>query len=172
MGTAELEFDNEFWRFSLVVYAAPGVADECLALQETFGIDVNLLLFCAWLGAARGVVLTQFDVERADAAVRNWHESVVHPLRGVRQTLKSICGDCDGFRLKVKAIELEAEQMEQAMLYTHAREHWSQTCLTDAGESVPANVRTFMLYATRGRASPYNGVVPGKLTEVAIGLNR
>ena len=108
MGTAELEFDNEFWRFSLVVYAAPKVADECLALQETFGIDVNLLLFCAWLGAARRVVLTQSDVERADAAVRNCHESVVHPLRGVRQTLKSICGDCDGFRLKVKAIELRS----------------------------------------------------------------
>ncbi len=72
----------------------------------------------------------------------------------------------------MKAIELEAEQMEQAILYTHAREHWSQTCLTDAGESVRATVRTFMLYATRGRASTYNDVVPSKLTEVTIGLNR
>lgn len=172
MDTTELEFDNAFWRFSLAAYAAPGVAEECLALQETSGIDVNLLLFCAWVGAGRRVALTQGDVERADAAVRNWRENVVHPLRRVRQTLKSLSGDCDGFCPKVKSIELEAEQMEQAMLYAHAREHWPQTCVTDAGENVPANIRTFMLYATRDRVPPYDGVVPGKLKGAAIGLSR
>ena len=171
MDTAELEFDKAFWRFSLAVYVAPGVAKECLALQETSNIDVNLLLFCAGVGAGRCVLLTQGDVERADAAVRNWRENVVHPLRGVRQTLKSLCGDCDGFRPKAKSIELEAEEMEQAMLYTHAREHWPQTCVTDAGKNVPANIRTVMLYATRDR-TPYDGVVPGKLKEAAIGLSR
>jgi uncharacterized protein (TIGR02444 family) len=38
---------NAFWDFSLKVYAAAGVADECILLQDRFGIDVNLLLFCA-----------------------------------------------------------------------------------------------------------------------------
>lgn len=47
MGTAELEFENEFWRFLL------GIADKCLALQEALGNDINLLLFRAWRGAAR-----------------------------------------------------------------------------------------------------------------------
>ena len=171
MDSAKLEFDNEFWRFSLRVYAAPGVADECLALQEAFEIDVNLLFFCAWLGASRRVALTQPDIERADAAVRDWHERVVRSLRGIRQTLKSICGDCAGFRLKVKGIELEAEQTEQAMLYAHACEHWPKTWLTGVGGNVQANVCTFMLYATRGRASPSSGIFPRKLTEVAIGRN-
>ena len=79
MDTADLEFDNAFWRFSLAVYAAPGVAEECLALQETSNIGVNLLLFCAWVGAGCRALLTQGDVERADAAVRNWRKNVVHP---------------------------------------------------------------------------------------------
>ena len=46
----ELQYDNEFWRFSLAIYKPPDVAAECLALQEAVGLDVNLLLFCAWLG--------------------------------------------------------------------------------------------------------------------------
>lgn len=50
---SELQRENEFWQFSLAVYAAPGVEAECLALQEALGIDVNLLLFFVWLGASR-----------------------------------------------------------------------------------------------------------------------
>lgn len=55
---SDLNLENRFWRFSLAVYAAPGVADECLALQERCGIDVNILLFCAWVGGARRILLT------------------------------------------------------------------------------------------------------------------
>ncbi|HET9714916.1 MAG TPA: TIGR02444 family protein [Pseudolabrys sp.] len=170
MRTGELEFDNEFWRFSVAVYATPGVAEECLALQEALGIDVNLLLFCAWLGARRHVILTPSDVAGADTAVRNWHKSVVQPLRGVRTALKSICGDCAGYRSKVKAIELEAEQMEQAMLYAYAREHWPKTRATDAPQSVRENVQTVLIYTARGSASHSEVKMPDRLTEVAISL--
>ena len=44
-----MPLDNAFWKFSLAVYAAPGVPEECLAVQERYGVDVNVLLFCAWL---------------------------------------------------------------------------------------------------------------------------
>jgi uncharacterized protein (TIGR02444 family) len=47
-----LQCDNPFWRFSLAVYAAPGVAPEFLALQDMRAIAINLLLFGAWLGNA------------------------------------------------------------------------------------------------------------------------
>lgn len=69
--------------------------------------------------------------------------------------------------VRSEVVELEAEQMEQATPYAHAREHWSETCLTDA-EGVPANIRTFMLYATPDGASPIHDVAPGKLTEVGL----
>lgn len=58
-----LELDNAFWRFSLVVYAQPDVAPECIALQEAAGNDVNILLFSAWLGAEREAVLSGADLE-------------------------------------------------------------------------------------------------------------
>ena len=41
---------GSFWSFSLKVYAAPDVGDECISLQDGYGIDVNLLLFAAFLG--------------------------------------------------------------------------------------------------------------------------
>ncbi len=44
---------QDFWDFSLAIYRQPGVPEECLALQERLGADVNLLLLCAYLGAKR-----------------------------------------------------------------------------------------------------------------------
>ncbi len=84
-----LERDNPFWNFSLDVYAAPGVAAECLALQRTWNIDINILLFCAWLGS-KNRVLTESNLAEIDARVREWRETIVLPLRGVRQNLKGM----------------------------------------------------------------------------------
>src|SRR5947208_14107979 len=43
-----------FWRFSLALYARPGVADALIATQDRTARDVNLILFALWLGASRG----------------------------------------------------------------------------------------------------------------------
>ena len=40
------------WRFSLTVYGRAGVPAACLALQDEGGRDVNLLLYCCWVGAS------------------------------------------------------------------------------------------------------------------------
>ncbi|HET7193280.1 MAG TPA: TIGR02444 family protein [Pseudolabrys sp.] len=171
MDSAELELDNAFWRFSLAVYAADGVADECLALQQEFNIDINLLLFSAWLGADRGIDLTQEDIRTADATVERWRSRVVRPLREVRQVLKQAQTNHEGFRRKVKAIELEAEQIEQAILYIHARERWPQDQQGQTRTITP-NIRAYMLYATDGTARPDNKMQLKKLTDAASGLAR
>jgi|SRR6185437_619314 len=149
MDTAELELDNPFWRFSLAVYAADGVEDECLALQQELNIDVNLLLFSVWVGAERGINITQDDIRSADATVESWRKRVVRPLREVRQALKKTRADRDDFRRKVKAIELEAEQIEQAKLYIFACKRWPDEGRRQSTQ-ITANARAFMLYATDG----------------------
>ncbi len=117
----ELQYDNEFWRFSLAVYNPPDVAAECLALQDAAGLDVNLLLFCAWLGT-RAIVLSHSEIEAASRVVAPWHNSVVRPLRGVRRHIKTQYGDAfENLRSRVKGDELQAEQVEQAMLFAHAQ---------------------------------------------------
>jgi uncharacterized protein (TIGR02444 family) len=116
-----LQDDNDFWRFSLAVYKPADVAAECLTLQESVGIDVNLLLFCAWLGT-RAIVLSRSDIEAASRVVALWHNGVVRPLRGVRRHIKPQYGDAfENLRSRVKDNELQAEQIEQAMLFAYAQ---------------------------------------------------
>lgn len=105
---------NPFWEFSLTIYRRDGVPALCLDLQDRRGADVNILLFAAWAGAACGVRLDAAALARLDTAVAPWREGVVRPLRAVRRRVK---GEDDGLHARMKAIELEAERIEQDRLF-------------------------------------------------------
>ncbi|MBI2748346.1 MAG: TIGR02444 family protein [Burkholderiales bacterium] len=66
-----------FWRFSLRTYRAPGVAKACLALQNSCGADVNLLLYGCWLGRS-GRRMNAAATRRALAAAARWQSEVRH----------------------------------------------------------------------------------------------
>jgi uncharacterized protein (TIGR02444 family) len=138
-----MQGDNEFWRFSLRVYAAPGVADECLALQERYAIDVNVLLFCAWLAAERRIALTVDDIETCKRCVSEWHARAVKPLRAARQTMKGLTG-AESVRADVKALELATERIEQDMLFALAGERWPQHGDAQPGEALRGNLDRFL----------------------------
>lgn len=116
-----LEIDNPFWRFSLRVYGAPGVSGECLELQDKLGADVNVILYAAWLGAVRGIVLREDDLARIEEAVEIWSANVVQPLRKVRRGIAAMPEAADPqlqvLRKKVADTELFSEQIEQALLF-------------------------------------------------------
>jgi uncharacterized protein (TIGR02444 family) len=162
----ELVLDNPFWRFSLAIYSTPGISAECLALQETIGINVNLLLFCAWIGAENQIRLTQTELEEFSATVHDWHEQVIIPLRRARQALKVI-GDHAEFRDKVKRVELEGEKIEQALLYALLLKRWPQTSLDSPGQCVFENVR--LLISRQGSPMGHDNDWPAKLVEASIG---
>jgi uncharacterized protein (TIGR02444 family) len=121
-----LQCDNPFWKFSLDVYAAPDVAAECLALQRELDVDVNMLLLCAWLGASRNVMLSAEQLAMFEDIVRSWHEDVVKPLRRARDAIKGRADSADegvaALRGRVLSVELDAERIEQALLYRAALE--------------------------------------------------
>ncbi len=146
-GTDILEYDNDFWRFSLAVYGQVEVAKECLELQQTIGIDVNILLFCAWMGT-RTFALDRKEIEVASRAVAAWHENVVRPLRGVRQQVKTLHReDFESFRARVKDIELEAEQIEQAILFAYSK---SLRPSPDNRDAVAQNVKNYIAAKSGG----------------------
>jgi uncharacterized protein (TIGR02444 family) len=124
------DLETPFWAFSLAVYAGDGVAEECLALQERLNLDVNLLLFAAYIGAVEGVRLERQDVADAQAVVDEWHHEIVRSLRHARQVLKAPSTDVDNplraasatLRLQAKRAELESEKIEQAMLWQWSRQ--------------------------------------------------
>jgi len=111
--------DTPLWEFSLAVYGRNGVAGECLGLQERLKLDVNLLLFAAYMGAVDGVRLEVADVAAANAFVADWQANVVRPLRQARRALKGT--DAEALRAQVKTSELDAERIEQTTLWQWSR---------------------------------------------------
>ncbi|WP_339915122.1 TIGR02444 family protein [uncultured Brevundimonas sp.] len=102
------------WDWAVRAYAAPGVADTCLTLQDRHDQNVPLLLWAAWT-AATGRHPDAETVEAACDTARAWDLVAVAPLRGVRRTLKAPIPDLDdaareAVRNQVKAVELEAER--------------------------------------------------------------
>ncbi len=114
--------DNPCWDFALVVYRRDGVAEACLALQDGHGIDVNVLLFCCWLGESGRGGLSAKEMAQALALVDPWHQDVVRSLRAVRARLKGGLGDIDvtysdPLRGQIMASELDAEHVEHMTLW-------------------------------------------------------
>lgn len=110
-----------FWRFSLKFYGRTGVSDACIALQDGCGVDVNLLLFLFWLASERQE-LSADEVKKLDATIKSWRELTIIPIRDTRRKLKGAKTFVDpakqeALRDKVKAIELEAEKLQQEALY-------------------------------------------------------
>lgn len=152
----DLVLDNPFWRFSLRVYAEPEVRDECLALQDTYGIDVNLLLFAAWLAAERGIRIAQADTAAIQTFSEQWYSAVVLPLRSVRRSVKEMelisrpqVGD---FRRKAAAVELAAEKIEQALLFEWAARQWPRDRVGDV-TLVHENIVAYLSTCQKGAES-------------------
>ena len=103
-----------FWDWALKAYAAPGVQDACLQLQDGTGQNVPLLLWAAWT-AATGRPLDEDTIEGACDCARAWDQTAVTPLRALRRSLKGTNPDIDNtaresLREAVKAVELSAER--------------------------------------------------------------
>lgn len=105
-----------FWRFSLALYARPGVADALIALQDRAGRDVNLLLFGLWLGATRGREIDAGGMAAAAATIAALNR-VVAEARALRRRLKSAADpDLAALRRGVLWLELAAERRVQHRL--------------------------------------------------------
>ena len=141
-----------FWNFSIAVYSASAVQDECLNLQDQFGLDVNLVLLCAFLGAVHGVALTADDVSSARQQVRSWHDDIVRTLRAARRSLKTIdlgryqkvANAATNLRTHIKAAELDAERIEQTILEQWATTRLAQRPRGNSRDAVLANLQALL----------------------------
>jgi uncharacterized protein (TIGR02444 family) len=113
--------DSPFWRFSLGFYRQPGVSEACIALQDDAGVDVNILLFILW-NATLGRTLSQETVADVEARIGPWRDATVIPIRALRRALRTPPpvverGAAEAFRTRIKAVELEAERLQQQTMY-------------------------------------------------------
>lgn len=112
--TAEPLAVNPFWDFSLALYASEPVAQQCLALQDDWDADVNLVLYGIWL-AHHGVIWTDQIVKKLQEEFDPWRKIAIIPLRTVRRRLR--------FQARrryynfLKDCELRAERHQQDCLW-------------------------------------------------------
>jgi len=106
---------NPFWDFSLKRYAKTPVQQQCLQLQEDAGANVNVVLFALWLASENR--LFDHDLVLHHAEFLCWHEQVIVPLRQARFGVKQ-SGLSDSLYKAVKQSELDAERVEQDILYS------------------------------------------------------
>ena len=115
-----MPMENPFWEYSLSVYALEGVAPLCVELQDNFAVDVNVLLYAAWL-ASGSLRLTQEHLNELEVHVSAWREQVVEPLRELRRQLRAFptTGPMDAgpIREEIKTLELAAERQQQDSMY-------------------------------------------------------
>jgi uncharacterized protein (TIGR02444 family) len=108
---------DAFWAFSLDLYARPGVADTCIALQDEHGLDVNLLLLCCWLGWSGKGRLGADGLAATEANAAAWRSAVVDKLRQVRRALGTMTAPgVAALRTEVQRLELAAEREAQRLL--------------------------------------------------------
>ena len=106
---------NEFWAFSLATYAADGVAESALAVQDEMGLDVNVLLYASWL-ASRNQKLNRAHLAALEARIDLWRRRVVFPLRALRRALRDY-PEASVIREGIKALELQSERQQQDMMW-------------------------------------------------------
>jgi uncharacterized protein (TIGR02444 family) len=140
---------SPFWRFSLGFYRQPGVADACIALQEESGVDVNLLLFLLW-HAIRARELSEAEVAELERRIGAWRDMTVVPLRSVRRALKLppslvAAATAEAFRTRIKAVELEAERLQQEAMYELATPSLLGRVAPSAADAARANVAAYEL---------------------------
>jgi uncharacterized protein (TIGR02444 family) len=161
MTDAQTQTETPFWRFSLHFYRQAGVSDACIALQDECGIDVNLLLFLFWLAAGRQRLSAE-EVKKLDDSVRDWRDLTIIPIRDARRKLKGAAtlvapGKQEAFRTKVKAIELNAERLQQEALY-------------DFTKSGPLGTPASPAAAARANVSAYEAAMGASFLKQAVAI--
>ena len=126
-----------FWRFSLALYARPGVAAALIALQDRAGRDVNMMLYALWRGATAGRRLDVAALQAVAASIEPV-AAVATPLRALRRQLKgSADDDLQALRSRVAALEIAAERRVQYRLAAR-REVASRPVQAEAGFAAAA----------------------------------
>lgn len=127
---------SEFWNYSSQMWSLPEVESICLELQNQHDLNVNLLLFCCWIGEQQ-LRLDENQVKTLVEAAEPW-ETVIKPLRSSRDVMKQqlLAMPAELIDQTVKNItemELNAEHMQQISLEKAISLEQFSSCESESG---------------------------------------
>ena len=110
---------SEFWNYSTQIWALSQVESICLDLQNNYDANVNMLLYCCWLGD-KNLSFNDDDLQTLLDTIQPW-QIMIKPLRDSRKMMKQhiIAMPADMIEQTIENIsemELNAEHMSQLAL--------------------------------------------------------
>ena len=111
--------ESALWTYSTNIWTLPDVEDLCIRLQTEYDADVNLLIYCLWLGEAKRR-LNEDDLQVMLDTVKPW-QTMIKPLRDSRRMMQQQMIAMPGELVEqsianMKEMEINAEHMAQLAL--------------------------------------------------------
>lgn len=134
--------DHPFWRFAAKIHNHAEAKIVLLNLQNHFGVNANLLLFCCWHAEAGKGRLSKTDILQLINVNANWHERVQIPLNQIAANCQNTTLPTQ-FKQELQDLRQLAEHIDQIML-TEIPVKFSRNArtplqkLTDCGKNIAA----------------------------------
>lgn len=111
--------NSEFWNYSTQIWSLPEVETNCLALQNDFDANINMLFYCCWIGSKK-LNLSDDDLRILLDTIQPW-QTIIKPLRESRRMMQqqaiAMPADLkDNTINNMSEMELNAEHMAQLAL--------------------------------------------------------
>lgn len=111
-----LILDNPFWQFSLLQWKNNALQQQLLDLQNIQNYRINFLLLSMWLSFEQKDINPHYTFLMDKSS--EWHSNIVEPIRNARKTLSNQNTlHTNALKKQLQACELQAEQIDQALLY-------------------------------------------------------
>lgn len=81
-----MENKNPFWDFSCELYKKPEIEKICLEAQNKFNCNINILLFCCWLGL-QNKTLNKENLMAIIKSLESW-QNIIEQIRNARHAIK------------------------------------------------------------------------------------
>jgi uncharacterized protein (TIGR02444 family) len=111
--------EQQLWKFSLALY--PKIQQLCLDWQDSFGVNINLLLLLCYLEQQQ-LSLSAGQLQQLSDTLNNFSQHFTQPLRALRRSSASatlLLPQQHVLKKTLLTAELALEQLEQHLLLQH-----------------------------------------------------
>ncbi len=146
--------DDDFWHYALQLYKQPGVSKQCLILQDKYGLNINLVLLCCFLGSTKTTIKKTLPALSNDPLLQQWQSQSTEAIRSVRRRVKDTFEGVAGqpnFYQQLLAVELSAEKIEQSLMLDIANNCRLSRSQQD---SITTNIRHYWQQQHRSKQTP------------------
>ncbi len=106
--------DNPLWQFSLDYYAVPENQIRLLRLQDTFGLNINVILSLLWYARISDTYISESLLHTIILTADKYNSSLSMPLRKLRKAIKHKHTQTYPCAL---TIEIFSEKIQQLVIY-------------------------------------------------------